>query len=280
VRMLRIVHAGGAPRACVTAGGGSSVPIFFGSVYFATDELSGDVPRYRHTPMATSDVGNRILEGLPADEMALLDPQLCRIHIERGTVLSEAGEAVPFVYFPINCVLSLVGTTERGGTVEVAVVGREGMASVAAVLGRKRLPFTVVAQLGGDAWRLPAEVAVLQLQQCRELNSRLLQYSHSVISQIGQSAICNRFHNARQRLARWLLMTADRADSRELPLTHEFIADMVGGPRSAVTEAAAALRVAGAIDYRRGLLTIRSLPKLRQQACECYEAFLENGARR
>ena len=97
-------------------------------------------------------------------------------------------------------------------------------------------------------------------------------FSHSMIAQIGQSAICNRFHTARQRLARWLAMTVDRAPDRDLPLTHEFIAHMVGGPRSAVTEAAAALRRAGAIDYRRGLVTIRSQAKLRQQACECYEA--------
>jgi len=108
----------------------------------------------------------------------------------------------------------------------------------------------------------------------------MLEYTHQLIAQIAQSAVCNRFHNARQRLARWLLMTADRVDSRELALTHEFMSYMVGGPRSAVTEAAASLRESGAIDYWRGLLTIRSLPRLRQQACECYAAVMETTAQK
>ena len=229
--------------------------------------------------MTESGHGNHLLEGLPGSEMSILEPQLHQIHIQRGTILSEAGETAPYVYFPIRGVLSLVGMTQAGATVEVAVVGREGVASVSAALGRQRIPFRVLAQLEGDAWRLPTALVAQQLNECRQLHSRLLIYSQSVMAQVGQSAICNRFHNARQRLARWLLMTADRAESRELPLTHEFIAHMVGGPRSAVTEAASALRDVGAIDYRRGLLTIRSVAKLRELACECYEAVLENGAR-
>jgi CRP-like cAMP-binding protein len=144
------------------------------------------------------------------------------------------------------------------------------MASVSAALGRQQLPLRVVAQIDGAAWRVPTEVIARQLHECRDLHGRLLTYSQDVIAQVGQSAICNRFHNGRQRLARWLLMTADRAGSRELPLTHEFMSSMVGGPRSAVTEAAAALREAGAIDYRRGLLVIRSVSRLRAEACECY----------
>jgi CRP-like cAMP-binding protein len=115
------------------------------------------------------------------------------------------------------------------------------------------------------------------MADCGELHTRLLEYTHYLIAQMAQSAICNRFHNARQRLARWLLMTADRARTHELNLTHEFISYMVGGPRSAVTEAAADLREAGAIDYRRGVIVIRDGVKLRQQSCECY-MVLEHGA--
>ena len=220
--------------------------------------------------------GNRLLEGLPPEELARLahDGQL--VMLERGVVLAEAGQAASHVYFPTRTVLSLVGATEGGSTVEVAIIGREGMASVSAALGRVRLPFRVVVQIEGQAWRLPTDAVARQLKACATLHERLLMYSHTVIAQVAQSAICNRFHNAKQRLARWLLMTADRADSRELPLTHEFISFMVGGPRSAVTEAASALRASGAIDYRRGLLTIRSMPRLRQHACECYEAGLES----
>jgi CRP-like cAMP-binding protein len=222
--------------------------------------------------MPQSGIGNHILHGLAAAEFAILEPHLHEICIKRGAVLSEAGQPATHLFFPITAVLCLVGTTETGATVEVALVGPEGFASVSAALGRQRMPFRVVAQLEGTALRIATDVVTNQIHQCRDLHERFLMYSHSVIAQVGQSAICNRFHTAKQRLARWLLMTADRVDSRELPLTHEFIAYMVGGPRSAVTEAAAALRASGAIDYRRGRLTIRSVQRLRQQACECYEA--------
>jgi CRP-like cAMP-binding protein len=218
------------------------------------------------------DRQNQLLAGLAEAELIRLQPHLHELVIERGDVLAEAGQAAPYLYFPITCVLSLVGATESGASVEVAVIGHEGMASVSAALGRQQLPFRVIAQIEGAAWRVATEVIARQLQECRDLHARLLAYSQDVIAQVGQSAICNRFHNGRQRLARWLLMTADRADSRELPLTHEFMSSMVGGPRSAVTEAASALREAGAIDYRRGLVVIRSVAILRAEACECYES--------
>lgn len=219
-------------------------------------------------------LGNALLDGLPDSEAAGLRSHTQLVHLARGQVVAEASHPAPGVYFPTTSVLSLVGATEGGATVEVAIVGREGMASISSALGHIRLPFRVVAQIEGDAWRVPSAVMARQLKDCGVLHERLLQYSYEVIGQVGQSAICNRFHNAKQRLARWLLMTADRAGSRDLPLTHEFISDMVGGPRSAVTEAAAALREEGAIDYRRGLLSIRSMPRLREVACECYGAVL------
>ena len=227
--------------------------------------------------MSPSPTANRILQGLNADELAILRAHLVEVHVPHGAVLVEAGQTAKYLYFPTTAVLSLVGTTESGATVEVGVIGSEGVASVPAVLGRPRMPFRIVTQIAGAAWRAPTDVVSKQLHQCGELHERLLLYSHSVIAQVAQSAICNRFHTARQRLARWLLMTADRAGSRELPMTHDFIAQMVGGPRSAVTEAAAALRASGAIEYRRGHLNIRSLTKLRQQACECYEVVQDLG---
>lgn len=220
----------------------------------------------------TDPTGNLILTGLDAREIGILRPHLVAVKLEAGTVISEVGQVAEFVYFPLDGVLSLVGTTEGGATVEVAIVGREGVASVSAILGRHRLPFRIVTQVTGTALRVPTDVITRQLRDCEQLHERLLQYSESVIFQVGQSAICNRFHNAKQRLARWLLMTIERADTRELPLTHEFISYMVGGPRSAVTEAAAALRDSGAIDYRRGLLTVRNLERLEQESCECYAA--------
>jgi CRP-like cAMP-binding protein len=224
------------------------------------------------TPYMPDGVGNAILNALDPRELALLQPHLQEVTLEGGSVIAEAGQLAEFVYFPTIAVLSLVGTTESGASVGVAVVGCEGMASVSAILGSNRLTFRVMVQLGGTALRVRTATVTRLLKECGDLHQRLLEYSLVVIGQVGQSAICNRFHNAKQRLARWLLMTMDRAHTRELPLTHEFLSCMVGGPRSAVTEAAAALRDCGAIDYRRGKVTVLSLPRLRQQACECYDA--------
>jgi CRP-like cAMP-binding protein len=221
--------------------------------------------------MSATVSSNAILDGLGQSESAALRIASQDIPLERGELIAEAGQPAPFVYFPTAGVLSLVGITSAGGTVELAVVGSEGVASISAILGRNFLPFRVVAQVPGRALRIPTEVAARMATDCGAFHHRLLDYTHEVIAQVAQSAICNRFHTAKQRLARWLLMTADRAECSELPLTHEFISYMVGGPRSAVTEAAADLRESGAIDYRRGLIVIRDVARLQQQSCECYE---------
>lgn len=222
--------------------------------------------------MSQSSIANGLLDGLSPEEFAILQPHLQQTAVHRGAVLIEAGQPATHLYFPETALLCLVGSTETGATVEVALVGREGVAVVSAALGRQRLPFRVVGQLDGTAWRIPTEVITRELHRCRHLHERFLTYSHHVIAQVGQSAICNRFHTSKQRLARWLLMTADRVNLQQLPLTHEFIAHMVGGPRSAVTEAAAALRASGAIEYTRGRITITDPQRLRELACECYDA--------
>jgi CRP-like cAMP-binding protein len=223
---------------------------------------------------------NALLAGLDPKESSKLHAASQEISLQRGELIAEAGQPAPYVYFPMQGVLSLVGTTSEGSTVEVACVGSEGAASLSSVLGRNLMPFRIMTQVPGIAVRVPSEVVASLIVDCGELHSRILNYTHQLIAQVVQSAICNRFHNAKQRLARWLLMTADRAYSRDLPLTHEFISYMVGGPRSAVTEAASELRESGAIDYRRGLITIRTVAKLREQSCECYSVLLESSAGR
>jgi CRP-like cAMP-binding protein len=225
--------------------------------------------------MSASERCNAILSGLERHEADALRAAAEDVPLGRGEVITDAGSPANYVYFPLEGVVSLVGTTIGGHTVELAVVGNEGVASISAVLGVNRLPFRVVTQIPGRALRVPTQLVSKLMAECGDLHTRLLDYTHYLIAQMAQSAICNRFHNARQRLARWLLMTADRADSKELAITHEFISYMVGGPRSAVTEAAADLREAGAIDYRRGLIVIRDPATLRQRSCECY-AILEN----
>lgn len=222
--------------------------------------------------MVVAETANDILTGLNSNDLTLLQNASEEVALSRGQVLAEAGQFAPHVYFPLAGVLSLVGITSGGATVEVAVVGSEGVASVSSVFDSSGIPFRVVTQVPGRALKVPTDVVRSAIVECGELHQRLLQYSHQLIAQLAQSAVCNRFHNARQRLARWLLMTADRAGSNELLLTHEFISYMVGGPRSAVTEAASELRESGAIDYRRGLIIIRDNVLLSSQSCECYAA--------
>lgn len=223
---------------------------------------------------------NAILEGLSAHETDALQASARDVPLDRGAVIADFGEPSPFLYLPTRGVLSLVGSTSGGATVEVAVVGNEGVASVSAALGGDWLPYRIVTQVPGRAIRVPTDVVSSLIGECGGLHERLLAYAHQMIAQVAQSAVCNRFHNAKQRLARWLLMTADRAGTNELPLTHEFISCMVGGPRSAVTEAASELRQSGSIDYRRGLITVCSHDRLRSQACECYELAAGARARR
>ena len=223
--------------------------------------------------MLVMESPNAILAGLEQSEYDVLEAASQNIPLERGALIAEAGEAARYVYFPTRGVLSLVGTTMSGATVELAVVGHEGVASVSAILGKNWLPFRVVTQVPGRAVRIPTDLVTHLVSDCGHLHERLLAYTHEVIAQVAQSAICNRFHNAKQRLARWLMMTGDRADTNELPLTHEFISFMVGGPRSAVTEAASDLREAGAIDYKRGLIVIRDASILRGLSCECYQVL-------
>ena len=192
---------------------------------------------------------NAILADLDPLESARLHAAAEEVSLERGGVIAEAGVRPAYVYFPLEGVVSLVGTTTGGATVEVAVVGREGVASISAVLGDQWLPFRVVTQVPGRALRISTSIVSEIVGQCGSLHRHMMAYTHQLIAQVAQSAVCNRFHTARQRLARWLLMTADRSDAMALPLTHEFIAHMVGGPRSAVTEAAAELRESGPIAY-------------------------------
>jgi CRP-like cAMP-binding protein len=227
--------------------------------------------------MSATVPSNAILASLDQSASRELQSAAQQIPLERGALIAEAGQPSPYVYFPTSGVLSLVGTTVAGGTVELAVVGNEGVASISAILGRNYLPFRVVAQVPGHAVRIPTDVVCGMVSDCGPLHDRLMEYAQHIIAQVAQSAICNRFHTAKQRLGRWLLMTADRADTNSLPLTHEFISYMVGGPRSAVTEAAAELRESGAIDYRRGLIVITDAAKLQEHSCECYAILQTEG---
>jgi CRP-like cAMP-binding protein len=190
--------------------------------------------------------------------------------LERGASLGAARERTEWVYFVDSGIVSLVAETRNGHSLEVAIVGKEGVAGFADALGDRGLPYRLIVQLSGLAYRARTEVIKEHVFSCDPLHELLMTYSQFLMHQLTQSAVCNRFHSSVQRLARWLLLTSERAETNRLHLTHEFVAQMVGAPRSAVTHAAAELRSKGIIEYRRGLVTIRSMKRLQKSSCECF----------
>jgi CRP-like cAMP-binding protein len=217
---------------------------------------------------------NRLLRELADIDRAVfakLVKQMEPFALQRGTLLGHARTVTEFSYFIESGIVSLVAATKNGSSVEVALIGREGVAGIADALGNQPLPYGLVVQLPGLAYRVPKAVIREHVLSCSALHELLMDYSQRVMHQLAQSALCNRFHTSEQRLARWLLLTAERADTNRFELTHEFVSQMVGAPRPVVSASASALRDRGMIDYRRGVLTIRSAVKLRRAACECVD---------
>jgi CRP-like cAMP-binding protein len=192
--------------------------------------------------------------------------------LRRGALLGAPRQLTEFIYFIESGVVALVASTRNGSSVEVALVGSEGVAGIADALGHQPLPYDLMVQLPGLAYRARRDVIRGHMLSCTALHELLMDYTQLVMHQLVQSALCNRFHTSEQRLARWLLLTAERADTNRFELTHDFVAQMVGAPRSAVSGSAATLRNKGIIDYRRGVLTIRSPKRLHKIACECFDA--------
>jgi CRP-like cAMP-binding protein len=224
--------------------------------------------------MVATRLENRLLRELADSDrgvFAKLVKQMEPFALQSGTLLGHARTVTDFSYFIESGIVSLVATTKNGSSVEVALIGREGVAAIADALGNQPLPYALVVQLPGLAYRVPKAVIREHVLSCSALHELLMDYSQRVMHQLAQSALCNRFHTSQQRLARWLLLTAERADTNRFELTHEFVSQMVGAPRPVVSAAASALRDRGMIDYRRGVLTIRSAARLRRAACECVD---------
>jgi CRP-like cAMP-binding protein len=227
--------------------------------------------------VAAERIRNRVLRQLASSEpsvYAQLADQMEPTALERGVVLGAPRARAEFVYFVESGIVSLVAVTRSGHSVEVAIVGREGVAGIADALGEHPLPYRLVVQSSGLAYRVPVRVIRDHILTCSALHQLLMGYSQSVMHQLAQSAVCNRFHSSVQRLARWLLLTSNRAETNQLVATHEIVAQMVGAPRSAVTQSAAAMRRRGIIDYRRGVFTIKSTARLQTMACECFDVIM------
>jgi CRP-like cAMP-binding protein len=214
---------------------------------------------------------NRILRSIPAREYQRLSDQLVPVTLRFGQVLYEPGKAIRHVYFPIDCLVSLLTTVDKRRTLEVGMVGNEGMAGMPFILGVGVSGVRALVQGAGRALRMAAGPFRKEFDRNPALQQALYRYTYALMAQISQTAACNRFHETEARLARWLLMTSDRVGSQEFALTQEFLAHMLGLRRVGVTEAASALKSRNLIDYTRGKLRILDMPALRHAACSCYQ---------
>jgi CRP-like cAMP-binding protein len=233
--------------------------------------------------LAPAHIQNHVLRKLAQADRAVFNELMAELEphpLQRDAMLSGPRLVAEHVYFIDSGIVSLVATTRNGSSVEVALVGRESVAGLGDALGTHPLPYGLVVLLAGLAYRAPKDVIRQHILSCSALHGFLMECSQRMMHELAQSALCNRFHTSEQRLARWLLLTAERADTRRFELTHEFVAQMVGAPRSAVSEAASTLRAKGIIDYRRGVLTIRNARRLHKVACECFDAVQGNGRAR
>jgi CRP-like cAMP-binding protein len=215
-------------------------------------------------------VRNRILAGLPRKEYARIAPDLVPTTLKAGQILYEPGAIMQSAYFPETAIVSILSQAEDGTSIEVSLVGSEGFIGVPIVLKSHALPYRVMVQGAGTAWRMKADVLRREFDRCGALHKLLLHYVHSLIVQLAQSSACNQFHTTRQRLCRWLLASEDLSGSNELRSTQEFLSQMLGVNRGSANQAAGALQKAGLIRYRRGRITILNRAGLETATCECY----------
>src|SRR5688572_5525884 len=213
---------------------------------------------------------NHILDALPAEERARLLPHLSLVSMPLGMALYESGETLRHIYFPTDSIVSLLYVMKNGASAEIAVVGNEGAIGVALFMGGETTPSRAIVQSAGSAYRLGRKRLKLEFNRHGQLLQVLLRYTQSLITQMAQTAVCNRHHPVNQQLCRWLLLSLDRLPSSELKMTQELIANMLGVRREGVTAAAGELHRVGAIRYSRGKITVLDRAKLEQLSCECY----------
>jgi CRP-like cAMP-binding protein len=213
---------------------------------------------------------NHILEALPQAERARLFPHLKLVALPLGTVLYESGVPLRYVYFPVDCVISLLYVLENGASAEISVVGKEGLVGVSLFIGSETTSSRAIVQSGGSAYRLTGRRLMPESEGHGELLYILLRYTQSLLTQMAQTAVCNRHHSVDQQLCRWLLLSLDRLTSNKLAVTQELIASLLGVRREGVTAAAGKLQKLGVISYIRGHITVLNRPLLEQLSCECY----------
>lgn len=213
---------------------------------------------------------NRLLQLLPNEVWERLSPHLELVDLPLGAVLCEPGSTLKNVYFPINSVVSLVHVMENGASAQTAMVGSDGMVGISFFMSRSAPPSRAVVHSAGQAFKLKAAILGVEFDRNGPLTHLLLRYTQSLITQMAQTAVCNRHHSLEQQLCRWLLMSLDRVPGNELLMTQELISNMLGVRREGVTEAAGKLQRLGMIRYSRGRITVTDRSSLEGHVCECY----------
>ena len=213
---------------------------------------------------------NRLLAALPDADWQRWLPQLEWVAMPLGQVLHESGATLNHVYFPTTAIVSLLYVMENGASAEIAVVGHEGVAGVSLFMGGGSTPSRAVVQSAGEGFRLKSQALKEEFNQAGPVMHLLLRYTQALITQMAQTAVCNRHHTLDQQLCRWLLLSMDRLDGNELVMTQELIANMLGVRREGVTDGALKLQKQGLIRYARGHITALDRPGLEARSCECY----------
>ncbi|MBK6508010.1 MAG: Crp/Fnr family transcriptional regulator [Haliea sp.] len=214
---------------------------------------------------------NHLLGAMPSDLKGRLFKFLELIDMPLGKVLYESGDTMRHVYFPADCIVSLLYVMESGASAEISVVGNEGVVGISLFMGGESTSSRAIVQSAGSAYRLAGQRIKDEFNRHGEMMLLLLRYTQSLITQMSQTAVCNRHHSIDQQLCRWLLLSLDRLSDNTLTMTQELIANMLGVRREGVTEAAGKLQRLGVIDYSRGHITVLDRPKLETLSCECYE---------
>jgi len=222
---------------------------------------------------------NMLLAALSAVELKRMSKHLEKVPMILGEVVYESGRHLDHVYFPADCIVSLLYVLENGASAEIAVVGNEGVVGVSIFMGGETTPSRAVVQSAGTAYRLPGQMIKDEFIRGGAMQHLMLRYTQSLITQMAQTAVCNRHHSVDQQLCRWLLLSIDRLPSPEITMTQELIANMLGVRREGVTEAAGKLQKAGVISYRRGHISVLDRPRLEAMSCECYEVVRRETAR-
>jgi CRP-like cAMP-binding protein len=221
-------------------------------------------------PLAGSPSQNHLLAALPSDDFERLAPHLEAVAMPLGEILYEPGVQLQHAYFPTTAIVSLHYVMESGASAETAGVGNEGVVGMALFMGGNTTPSSAVVQTGGRGYRLPGRLLKQEFSRGGVIRGVLLRYTQALLTQMMQTAACNRHHTVEQQLCRWLLLTLDRVASRELVMTQELVARMLGVRREGITEAAGDLKRAGVIGYRRGHISVLERAGLETRACECY----------